>query len=116
MWSPPPPSLAAKAVQQQFFTQRSAPVRPLVRLPIRTPPRSEEHTSELQSHHDLVCRLLLAKKKLLAPPGSPPGSCQRSSPVWASRPFFSGCTGRAHGPDVRLGGTCAHSAAVNGAQ
>src|SRR5437667_802998 len=26
-------------------------------------PRSEEHTSELQSHHDLVCRLLLEKKK-----------------------------------------------------
>src|SRR5437667_7580072 len=25
--------------------------------------RSEEHTSELQSHHDLVCRLLLEKKK-----------------------------------------------------
>src|SRR5437667_2158140 len=24
--------------------------------------RSEEHTSELQSHHDLVCRLLLEKK------------------------------------------------------
>src|SRR5437667_4617260 len=31
----------------------------------RFPPsaRSEEHTSELQSHHDLVCRLLLEKKK-----------------------------------------------------
>src|SRR5437667_824254 len=31
----------------------------------RPPPRSrsEEHTSELQSHHDLVCRLLLEKKK-----------------------------------------------------
>src|SRR5260221_9785049 len=31
----------------------------------RTPPRkrSEEHTSELQSHSDLVCRLLLEKKK-----------------------------------------------------
>src|SRR5437773_7913058 len=30
----------------------------------RQPPRrSEEHTSELQSHHDLVCRLLLEKKK-----------------------------------------------------
>src|SRR5438034_11183870 len=32
-----------------------------------TPPgsllRSEEHTSELQSHSDLVCRLLLEKKK-----------------------------------------------------
>src|SRR5437588_9765729 len=28
-----------------------------------THPRSEEHTSELQSHSDLVCRLLLEKKK-----------------------------------------------------
>src|SRR5437773_8447387 len=32
------------------------------RLAQRTPVRSEEHTSELQSHHDLVCRLLLEKK------------------------------------------------------
>src|SRR5437588_5235319 len=33
--------------------------------PRRKPPfaRSEEHTSELQSHSDLVCRLLLEKKK-----------------------------------------------------
>src|SRR5436190_16734742 len=28
-----------------------------------TAARSEEHTSELQSHSDLVCRLLLEKKK-----------------------------------------------------
>src|SRR5207237_10289627 len=28
-------------------------------------PRSEEHTSELQSHLNLVCRLLLEKKKTL---------------------------------------------------
>src|SRR5260221_1608868 len=28
------------------------------------PDRSEEHTSELQSHSELVCRLLLEKKKL----------------------------------------------------
>src|SRR5437868_9742856 len=28
-----------------------------------SPPRSEEHTSELQSRFDLVCRLLLEKKK-----------------------------------------------------
>src|SRR3989454_3381306 len=28
-----------------------------------TPPRSEEHTSELQSPCNLVCRLLLEKKK-----------------------------------------------------
>src|SRR5438067_10166560 len=27
------------------------------------PPRSEEHTPELQSRFDLVCRLLLEKKK-----------------------------------------------------
>src|SRR5690242_21613815 len=29
----------------------------------RRPHRSEEHTSELQSHVNLVCRLLLEKKK-----------------------------------------------------
>src|SRR5437667_7693883 len=37
-----------------------------IRPPAPSPPvtiRSEEHTSELQSHHDLVCRLLLEKKK-----------------------------------------------------
>src|SRR5205807_4614159 len=37
------------------------------------PPRSEEHTSELQSPCNLVCRLLLEKKKMLsmiAPQGS----------------------------------------------
>src|SRR5438132_9050114 len=30
---------------------------------LRAGERSEEHTSELQSHSDLVCRLLLEKKK-----------------------------------------------------
>src|SRR5260221_6206922 len=30
---------------------------------LQTDCRSEEHTSELQSHSDLVCRLLLEKKK-----------------------------------------------------
>src|SRR5206468_9755456 len=34
------------------------------RLQRRLPYRSEEHTSELQSRSDLVCRLLLEKKKL----------------------------------------------------
>src|SRR6266403_243996 len=36
-------------------------------MPPRPPwrhPRSEEHTSELQSRRDLVCRLLLEKKKI----------------------------------------------------
>src|SRR5438034_3613870 len=43
-------------------------------------PRSEEHTSELQSHSDLVCRLLLEKKKKLVvntssrPPSSIPAA------------------------------------------
>ena len=32
--------------------------------------RSEEHTSELQSRRNLVCRLLLEKKK--SPPPTPP--------------------------------------------
>src|SRR5438034_6259336 len=33
------------------------------RLDVRLSARSEEHTSEIQSHSDLVCRLLLEKKK-----------------------------------------------------
>src|SRR5438034_7104096 len=33
--------------------------------------RSEEHTSELQSHSELVCRLLLEKKKRRARPARP---------------------------------------------
>src|SRR5690349_24220511 len=39
--------------------RRPGPAR---RIP-RRPGRSEEHTSELQSRRDLVCRLLLEKKK-----------------------------------------------------
>src|SRR5260370_3140900 len=49
------------------------------------PKRSEEHTSELQSHLNLVCRLLLEKKKIiditvrlnhdfLLPPSDSPGA------------------------------------------
>src|SRR5437773_7515432 len=39
--------------------------------------RSEEHTSELQSHHDLVCRLLLEKKNTV-----PAGMAPRYSLRW----------------------------------
>src|SRR5690349_24948427 len=47
--------------------QRSGEL-PLHDEPVQKPPqgtelRSEEHTSELQSRRDLVCRLLLEKKK-----------------------------------------------------
>src|SRR6266403_4387169 len=36
-------------------------------LNVHGPERSEEHTSELQSRRDLVCRLLLEKKKKKQP-------------------------------------------------
>src|SRR5260370_2769996 len=36
-------------------------------LPLPSYHRSEEHTSELQSHLNLVCRLLLEKKKKKTP-------------------------------------------------
>src|SRR5438034_6421993 len=53
-----------------LFRSTTRPSR-MARVPInrcRSPTarsclRSEEHTSELQSHSDLVCRLLLEKKK-----------------------------------------------------
>src|SRR5256886_11656461 len=44
------------------FLPMSAPAA----LPTPNPPRSEEHTSELQSQSNLVCRLLLEKKKTRA--------------------------------------------------
>src|SRR5260370_12174056 len=53
-----------------FFTTGSASTSRLIasnswesRLALDGTPRSEEHTSELQSHLNLVCRLLLEKKK-----------------------------------------------------
>src|SRR5260221_8995738 len=35
--------------------------------PLQVRERSEEHTSELQSHSHLVCRLVLGKKNMYAP-------------------------------------------------
>src|SRR6266516_7074376 len=52
----PPPSLGAPAPAQEGV--RGA----LSRRVLRHGLRSEEHTSELQSPYDLVCRLLLEKK------------------------------------------------------
>src|SRR5437870_7265250 len=42
----------------------------------RQPPRSEEHTSELQSRGHLVCRLLLEKKKKVY------GLLACTAPIW----------------------------------
>src|SRR4051812_22249793 len=56
--------------------------------------RSEEHTSELQSHVNLVCRLLLEKKKqhttnviadLGSTDGTPPSARMRVDPVRPAR-------------------------------
>src|SRR5437868_10784126 len=41
--------------------------------------RSEEHTSELQSRFDLVCRLLLEKKKQTTHPRTLPSALPRTS-------------------------------------
>src|SRR5438034_7337766 len=41
--------------------------------------RSEEHTSELQSHSDLVCRLLLEKKKKTEAPEPQNGATEQPS-------------------------------------
>src|SRR2546427_3675866 len=50
---------------QQSVEQLLAPRADRERLRVRpgNVPRSEEHTSELQSQSNLVCRLLLEKKK-----------------------------------------------------
>src|SRR5438105_8504070 len=47
---------------------------------LASPLRSEEHTSELQSRVELVCRLLLEKKKQTVP------GCRRRP--YATRPVF----------------------------
>src|SRR5437588_6926183 len=51
------PRAARAAACRRYRAARGPPSRR------PTSGRSEEHTSELQSHSDLVCRLLLEKKK-----------------------------------------------------
>src|SRR5437588_4312144 len=55
--APIPMSVVTTGTLNAVVNSASAPAA----LPLIT--RSEEHTSELQSHSDLVCRLLLEKKK-----------------------------------------------------
>src|SRR2546430_9147092 len=80
-WSPRPlatmPSLPVQAMWFPVKVKRSQPggvgdggqlggLKKLAMIPcawIFALPRSEEHTSELQSQSNLVCRLLLEKKK-----------------------------------------------------
>src|SRR5207249_11537214 len=53
--SPSPAALPSTCLMGCFFRMST--------VPAASPCRSEEHTSELQSRFDLVCRLLLEKKK-----------------------------------------------------
>src|SRR5438132_5636654 len=74
---PPPPKSTLFPYTTLFRSPASVETRPAISHPTSRGPtadggagmdtartkRSEEHTSELQSHSDLVCRLLLEKKK-----------------------------------------------------
>src|SRR5437773_7100399 len=66
MFSTMPPALPhvrdGKLRALAVTSAKRSPAAPEASRPSRAG-RSEEHTSELQSHHDLVCRLLLEKKK-----------------------------------------------------
>src|SRR2546430_11532898 len=59
--------LAAKGTPSQILERFRQQLRGMVMhasaLGVVRPRRSEEHTSELQSQSNLVCRLLLEKKK-----------------------------------------------------
>src|SRR5690242_16508115 len=66
----PSPDFHMRPIKQVVYL-RSYPVKPVGNLISRRAShldafsaRSEEHTSELQSHVNLVCRLLLEKKKI----------------------------------------------------
>src|SRR5438874_7152006 len=50
-------------ISARAITRAGSAVRSKTRSWLAKPNRSEEHTSELQSRRDLVCRLLLEKKK-----------------------------------------------------
>src|SRR2546427_4984567 len=50
--------------------------------------RSEEHTSELQSQSNLVCRLLLEKKKQIDNVTSSVAPATASLEPWCSTPFI----------------------------
>src|SRR3712207_7221919 len=63
-----PPGELPRARGQGTAPERRPAAGPAPRCARRTRPRSEEHTSELQSRQYLVCRLLLEKKKTINHP------------------------------------------------
>src|SRR5436190_4666715 len=90
-----PPPRSTLFPYTTLFRSRRRPLRSrrVVALPAclaaffadrRAAPRSEEHTSELQSHSDLVCRLLLETKKTSSSATEHPSL--RSTPTWLPTP------------------------------
>src|SRR5260221_6616451 len=65
--------LVARYIARKL-TSRNPPVVPARGF------RSEEHTSELQSHSDLVCRLLLEKKKRNHLDATMTSNCYKTTP------------------------------------
>src|SRR2546427_4291864 len=51
------------SIEGRVTVDSSPDMRRTLSSALRSKPRSEEHTSELQSQSNLVCRLLLEKKK-----------------------------------------------------
>src|SRR5260370_22415426 len=75
----PPDRVGARAAPESTPTPRPRRQGPLPRPYIR----SEEYTSELQSHLNIVCRLLLEKKKNIAA-----RSCRRTAASYNTRNAF----------------------------
>src|SRR5205814_8625505 len=73
-----PPSTSVRVAAATLFvpcvaeTPNSMPERSPTPANAASRPRSEEHTSELQSLRHLVCRLLLEKKNQKTPQQTPP--------------------------------------------
>src|SRR3712207_8550299 len=64
VWKPMEPSPRPRLrLRRRSVAPPAGARRQSVPVPDLRPPRSEEHTSELQSRQYLVCRLLLATKK-----------------------------------------------------
>src|SRR5690242_21287952 len=58
-----PPARTRRRITRARFPRNGSSSSSMRASSPRGSPRSEEHTSELQSHVNIVCRLLLEKKK-----------------------------------------------------
>src|SRR2546430_12391142 len=80
--------MAANCHQPSAISHQPSAISPdtAARIPACAPPdrrwRSEEHTSELQSQSNLVCRLLLEKKNNITSPITFPDSSTPAPPAY----------------------------------